>query len=260
MCLSVQQDGAEKPPVKERPVNMNIRKPIIPGRSAPGESAPDTNPLRRLRDSQHFTRPTAVPPRPPSGGGLVDSTDTTPKPNGVISPSGLPKTQPDISNPKPLPPRVPLKPSTINLKPRERKHPLEISDPIPVLPDSVHKQPTVREVIERFSAGPPTTYVKTHSQSSAGSDLNTTRDSEDSVFTSSSEADTGRKPAVAVTAELNRRFPGIFTAQSQFSVKMVDTSAEEMGLNNTEDSFWTEKVSEMFELVDEHRKKLFCDA
>ncbi len=259
---------------------MNIRKPIIPGRSAStdgGDVSVDTNPLRRLRDSQHFARPSAVPPRPPSGGGLgLGGPDPPPetgvgKINGVTSPtsggSGL-KSPLDVANPKPLPPRVPLKPSTINLKPRERKHPLEISEPIPVLKDSnLRSQPLLQQQpqqqqqtdpVNRLGT-PPKTFAKSHSQSSTGSDqLNTTRDSEDSVFTSSSEPDaqfvrmgSGRRqvgpPAPSpVPSEVSRRFPGVFTAESQFSVKMVDTSAEQMGLKNDDDDFWTRKVKKIF--------------
>ena len=236
------QDGLEKPPVKERPVNMNIRKPIIPGRTLPGESAPDSNPLRRLRDSQHFSRPTAVPPRPPSGGTDSSESPNTPRTNGVTSSrivTETSRTKPDISNPKPLPPRVPLKPSTINLKPRERRHPLDISEPISVLQkDGVQKR---REVDSFVSS---TTRIKSQSQSS-GSDLNTTRDSEDSVFTSSSESDTRPAPGrqQVLPSEISRKYPGVFTAESQFSVKMVDTSAEEMGLHDSDDQFWTEQVS-----------------
>lgn len=229
---------------------MNIRKPIIPGRTLPGETAaPDSNPLRRLRDSQHFSRPTSVPPRPPSGGGVTDSSESpnTPRTNGSVPSARLNTTEssksnkPDISNPKPLPPRVPLKPSTINLKPRERKHPLDISEPIPVLQkdnNSVQKQ---QLEVDTFASK---TRVKSHSGSS-GSDLNTTRDSEDSVFTSSSEPDHGRLTSAresSLSSEVSRRFPGVFTAESQFSVKNVDASADEMGLSDSGDHFWTEKV------------------
>ena len=169
------------------------------------------------------------------------SRQTTPKTNGItsgkiVTESSRPK--PDISNPKPLPPRVPLKPSTINMKPRERKHPLDISEPITVLhKDSVQKQTEVDSFVSN------TTRTKTQSQSS-GSDLNTTRDSEDSVFTSSSEPDArlaSSKRQEVLPSEISRKYPGVFTAESQFSVKMVDTSAEEMGLNNSDDHFWTRK-------------------
>ena len=219
---------------------MNIRKPIIPGRTAPGESTQDSNPLRRLRDSQNYGRPTSVPPRPPSG--ETDSSDSpsTPKTNGIATArltTDTSKSKPDISNPKPLPPRVPLKPPTINLKPRERRHPLDISEPIPVLQkDSVQKQIEIDNYVS-------STRIKSHSQS-FGSDLNTTRDSEDSVFTSSSEPE-ARLTSIrqqTISSEISRKFPGVFTADSQFSVKMVDTSAEEMGLNDLGDNFWTEKV------------------
>lgn len=134
--------------------NMNLRKPQgIPSRASmpaasssgggmvaqlPG-SEEEVNPLRRLRDSQS----TVVKPRPSS----TRSELTNGRPNEHLH---RPNLNPNLSffaklkeqemengsgehsdegnsNTPSIPPRVPLKKSTVNVKPRERRHPLDLS-------------------------------------------------------------------------------------------------------------------------------------
>lgn len=144
--------------------NANIREPQgIP------TLASQTNPLRRLREA-------TVPQR---------SDDPDKRLSTVSSSSAYSDTSP-VQEKKmpPVPPRKPLRPGTINAKPRERKYPLDLGGG-------------------------------------------------DHVNGDEPEGDTGQQPV--------QDFPSLVNT-SQFCVKLVSHSAEELGLNDSSDSFWTSQV------------------
>ena len=169
-----------------------------------------------------------------------DSSQTGFKSRLTDSQTGSEQSGTNTGNGQPrIPPRVPLKPSTIGMKPRERQHPLDLSGitiskpvllPKPANPYQLANRK--QEEVGNLSDSKP----KSSSQSS-GSDLNTTRDSEDSVFTSTSDLDKA-KPL----SEIRRKFPSVFTSESQFPVKLVDVTARECGLSDSSDDFWNTKV------------------
>ena len=264
---------------KER--NQNLRAPQgIPGRgSSLKTSFPcdvDVNPLRRLRDSTFVPRA----PRPPSGEGgegakLTNGHNITPprstsldhlrRPN-IAPPSQFltrlrdsesEKEQPTMyknshssdeiaasgrngdHRQPPVPPRKPLRPGTINTKPRERKYPLDMNG----------------------------------SESGLGSSGGETRDSQDSVTEHHTDSDSNSKPSSIVykdhpvggaTSHSHQVEPQV-SAEAQrpsslpeapkttgkhksyahlppFAVKNVTSTAEEMGIANESDSFWSKPV------------------
>ncbi len=249
---SLEHQQHESPKEKKkngRPVNMNIREPRIPGRrpiipGGGGGDEVDTNPLRRLRDSQVMPpRPT---PRPPSAEydsqKKTSNGDTPPKstsldsirrPNLVaqshfVSRCQDPESQcesrqrplssgDDTTNNVALPPRRPLRPGTINTKPRERKFPLDTDR-------SEQSQHIDSEGHSDQHSDQPS------SANQSSSDLNTTHESEDSIFDSDAEQ------------KQTQKFQSL-VHKSQFCVKNVRLTAEQLGINDNSDTFWCDSVN-----------------
>ena len=278
-ALEHQRHSSKSPDrtVVSRNVNQHIRAPQgIPGRRSSThndvDEVPDadSNPLRRLRDSQRFlTRPRpssvtatdlggkeVVNGHVSSGRGLdairkpnltphsqflsklrdSDSEGTSPSPTHLgssdtplrmvntsssedmsISPSGS-------VNPLPVPPRRPLRPSTIGVPPKGRKYPLDLSE---------KTNGPKRKSSSRSSSDLPPPPPPPPPPAPEQADQDSTRDSEDSVFSESVP-----EPIIA-----EKRFSmSMFTCNSPYSVKAVKCSAEEMGINDNADVFWKKEV------------------
>ena len=148
--------------------------------------------------------------------GQVSEVRKTPPPRPLSSGD---ESEKGSNNPVPLPPRRPLRPGTINSKPRERKYPLDTSDS-----DRVDRTQTMDSEghSDRLSDQPSSA---THSSS----ELNTTRESDDSVFDSENE-------------QKRQQFPSLVNS-SQFCVKNVRLNAEDLGINDNSDTFWSNSVN-----------------
>ncbi|XP_013400871.1 tyrosine-protein kinase PR2 [Lingula anatina] len=114
------------------------------------------------------------------------------------------RERPDISNPLPLPPRKPLRPSTLNQKPRERKYPLE-------------NEGESRERRSHLPQPPPVPRS------------NGAFDREDEVF-SSDQSDRSASP-------------GTLVSKAHIAMRTVHCNNDEIGLNNNLDPFWREEVN-----------------
>lgn len=232
--------------------NQFIRAPVgIPTRGSrfgvQEEKPAEDNPLRRLRDSgsflpsQRMTRSAIGELRDSNSSSSErldvpssQSMDSISKPY-ISSPSqistrtspssqrnGYQVGQGDLSrkdhvseggfrddDDPPLPPRRPLKPGTVNIKPRERKYQLDLCS-------GGQKDNTQTETLTAITT------------EQADNILNISHESGDSVF-SESETSThsGKAPDI----------------QSQFCVKNVKLSAEDLGIKNRSDEFWVKEVN-----------------
>ena len=237
--------------------NANIRAPQgIPGRGATSKIEPeaaDVNPLRRLRDSQVIAAPKPrTAPRPDINGrgnesirqpNLHANTPFFDKLKEMES-SGHDEDQ-DKGRHRPAPlPRNPVRTSTVNSKPRERKYPLDLSGYCKTKTTSAESSDRDSGHGKSFISGPIL------QQKSTSGELNTSRDSEDSAFNTESDASSasgggrgsskGQRPKSSDS--FNSYFPAVSPTSSQFSVKGVKWTAKELGLHDNADSFWQQEV------------------
>ena len=236
--------------------NANIRAPQgIPGRGAAAKQDSDSgivdsNPLRRLRESSFI--PSKPKPKPKPNTDVNGSKITTNtsffdklKEQEATRQEVIDPTTGNNDKPAP-PPRNPLRASTINQKPRERKNPLDLTG-------YKHRTPVVMSST--------TEQILKSNLSSA-----TSRDSEDSAFNTESDASSNASGSggVGVSAtkpqrpKSNDSFQGYFTTSSQqpqqptvtpttvtapqYPVKAVKLSAADLGLGDSGDTFWSERV------------------
>ena len=258
---SSESSSNEKLPVLAPRANRNIRAPQgIPGRSfgvSEPDEVPDSNPLRRLRASA------VIPPKTKPKPNLSDRAQNNNARNPNLS-ANLPffdklKEQ-ELSqdsgecseegiNPVPLPPRCSKTKSPnlntsaktfTNSKPRQRKYPLNLSnykdakittDTVPIVTNFNHQQQA------RLSPD------KDHLM--INSDLNVSRDSDDSVFSSCSPNSSLERHALGSNAHSidSHPEPTHQVLDSPFSVKSVTLSAKDLGYHDTSDLFWAKPVN-----------------
>ena len=224
---------------RARNVNKNIRDPqgIPLRRSIPSTEAgeeEDTNPLRRLRASQGRIPPRTLP-RPTSvesdSSARSDTVNGSSRTENIRRPNLVPRSQfklvPDSSSdtcsssqpqnsPVPLPPRKPLRPGTINNKPRERKYPLDLGGVDPATRERTTPTPSQ---VEAANAEPPALPKKQTCRTTPEANAN-----------------------VVTEQPTKGQFPSLVDA-SQFCVKNVRSTALQMGFEDADDSFWTRKVN-----------------
>ena len=204
--------------------NANIRAPQgIPGRSTKVSSEPespsmaDSNPLRRLRESSFIAPKPKPKPKPATNGSKIQTNllffDKLKEQEALDHRATSPPEGNETSKPAP-PPRNPLRTSTVNVRPRERKNPLDLSNYNP----------------------------KPHLNT-----LNTSRDSEDSAFNTESDASSsssGNKRPKSNDSSGLGYFTSVSSAPSppQFPVKAVKLSASDLGLGDSADTFWSESM------------------
>ena len=237
----------EKPALLPR-ANRNIRAPHIPGipgRSQEQETSSDSNPLRRLREGVAI-----IPPK------------TRPKP-GTASTEQLSPTKPNLSanrpffdklkeqelsqdsgegseegiNPVPLPPRTRPKSSAPPTKPRQRKYPLDLSQyrgPPPPIINTQAPSPPNAYTVQQSATNPRSSLER---DIMVSSDLNSSHESSDSVFSSSSQHSSLERRS------LQGNKPMDSPLDSPFSVKSVTLTARDLGYQDTADLFWTQPVS-----------------
>ena len=307
---------SEVPPERPPPVaavrpsrgaNLNIRAPIIPGRTGGSTGASqghadaehlDSNPLRQLRSANTAFIPGRggkSGPKFPSSSG--SGPKTAPKPQlsansqffdklkeqerersesnsansseegtlhttvGARAGSGGEETGGDTSvNCIPLPPRSgSLRSSLTSAARHQRKYPLDISKT---------QQP---HAPADAPAQWPQSVTSSYWQQSNGHDLNSTRDSDDSVFSESSPAtssvdvnitsrappplpakqrvNSSQKPflsSLPLTSSYSGRYnvtSAAAAASTHFAVKSVKLTARDLGYQDTGDSFWSKDVS-----------------
>ena len=278
--LDHQRQSPEPPPVAEKPVrngrtnvNANIREPQGIPRPGPAlrqaSAEVDSNPLRRLRDSQsfmpkpRFSRPTdlrenghsSVPPEPanlnPNLSFFAKLKEQEEEREMEVGDS--------VGENPPVPPRIPIKPSTINSKPRQRKHPLNLTnydlEQSEINAHSRDEQPAgktqydVTPTKHQLPPTPPLSNGKTVALGETPHNQNTGCESDDSVFT---ESDCSSPIEKFTNAKLRQKpkftFPLVPSPQgsssvSNLSVKSVKLSAVELGINDNSDSFWSQKVN-----------------
>ena len=264
----------ERPPVRNtRNQNLHIREPQgIPTRRISGvqqESSEevDVNPLRRLRESA-----TIIPPRSSHVAKLpMDHHRTGPK----VAPKTAPKpilsantsffdklkeqeresqessqdshegSEEGSINIIPLPPRMSRSCVGSQKQPYERKYPLDMSN------YNGHHQNSHMTSNERSSSA-FTSRALPPDPGSENDDLNSTRDSEDSIFSDDRSHNSSPLDISRASQQLNsyRLVPSPTppsvsrsSSNSQFSVKSVKLSAKDLGYLDTSDLFWSKDVS-----------------
>ena len=259
-----------------RPVNKNIRKPAgIPGRgtATTGDGEVDTNPLRRLRESQSLIGskvprfPGRTPSEPLSNGENAHVNARRPNLNANLPFFAKLKEQEQeqqesddnegIANPVALPPRQPLRPATINAKPRERKYPLDLSSyndrQKPAQTTSTSASTCAPRRMHSSSSSsqqdalPPPPPPPPPADGTENEVLNSTAESSDSVFLQ------GSLGSASTSSSLDRQqlvghssySPGQDSAfpSSPFSVKSVKVTAADLGLYDNSDMFWQKEVN-----------------
>lgn len=255
---------SEKPAVAPR-ANRNIRAPQgIPGRSASVDvEIPDSNPLRRLRESVAI-----IPPKTKPRSGNHHPTELrTDRINGKAENAKKPNLSANLPffdklkeqelsqdsgegseegiNPVPLPPRIksksnPVKTST-NSTPRQRKYPLDLSqykgNTDPSTFNNHHHQNIYANKHSPMSSS--SLDKITPEREVTNSDfLNASRDSSDSVFSSCSPNSSLERPLVDHSIDQEHQ-----AMESQFSVKSVKLTARDLGYQDTSDLFWAKPVN-----------------
>ena len=251
-------------------VNANIRKPAgIPVRGAIDTTTAidsthvDTNPLRRLRESAGV-----IPkPRGSHANGGPAKPEHTHRPNlnanlpffaklkeqedqdSTSEPGSCPNLSSDSSGELPIPPRQPLRPSTINAKPRERKHPLGVAPPAvppPKPPPRGSSSPGI--IITKPDLPPPPPPPQSPSPSKP-STTNTGRNSWNDILSTPipppqlSNGDIQSSPSNAHSPLTPAAQVVNMGPDPAFSVKSVKMTAAELGLYDNSDSFWLKRVN-----------------
>lgn len=284
-----------------RSVNMNLRKPQgIPVRGGAGglrgrdtrdthEDEQDVNPLRRLRDSQSLVvKPRSGSSRSSTDTDLVNGSSQSSRPakDNLHRPNLNPNLsffaklkeqemenggEDDVADeggkPSPVvPPRVPLRNSTVNSKPRERKHPLNMSNydassnrlsghsgsespPPPPPASSRVSHGNVPSNVDTCSS--PAGSRSSHLQHPSFHGQPCSQDTDDCVFVDAAVGSRSPRPPPPPPphrggSDFSQPRPySISSCDSQLSVnvKSVTASAHDLGIDNGTDMFWAQQVN-----------------
>ena len=260
--LEHQENGSPVVAPKSRNVNMNIRAPAgIPGRSNNAKNASrstveademDTNPLRRLRHIQvvapRFRAPSSKEPEPVPKSNGHDSQSPNLNPNmqffaklheqerekedrnGGAGDATDSTGSADCSSPTdpPLPPRRSVQ-APVSRPPRQRKYPLDLShyghDHNGRNGSDSESDLSVASTMLSHCHSPRTDHMM--------------RESDDGVFSGSDSSSTLEPKCDQATPSPCLHSP----VSTQFSVKSIACSAADLGIFDSKDSFWLQKVN-----------------
>ena len=254
-----QENGSPVVAPKSRNVNMNIRAPAgIPGRGGNAKNARstvvdpademDTNPLRRLRHIQvvapRFRAPSSKEPdpAPAAKSNGHDSQSPNLNPNmqffaklheqerenedrngggagGDADSNSTGSAECNSPTDPPLPPRRSVQDPPVSRPPRQRKYPLDLS----------HYGHNGRNGSDSESDHSVASTMLSHSHSSRGDHM-----TDDGVFSGSDSSS---------TLQCDQATSRLHSPISQFSVKTVACTAADLGIFDSNDSFWLQKVN-----------------